>query len=104
MSTRRGKTRPSRLDADLDIPYWRTATGREVDFVLGDMQVAIECKASARVHDGDLAGLRALAGERRVQRRFFVSLEKTARRLDDGIEILPWQKFVKRLWDGEIVR
>lgn len=89
---------------DLALAYWRTSTGREVDFILGDMEVAIECKASPRIHDGDLAGLRALADEQRVKRRLLVSLERAPRRLDDGIEILPWKVFVERLWAGEIVR
>lgn len=89
---------------ELDVAYWRTSTGQEVDFILGDMQVAIECKASARVHDGDLGGLRALAEERRVKHRVFVSLERSPRRLSDGIEIVPWRTFLDRLWAGDLVR
>lgn len=88
---------------DLDVSYWRTSTGQEVDFILGDMMVAVECKASARVHDGDLRGLRALADERRVRRRLLVSLERSTRRLDDGIEIVPWRTFLEQLWDGDLV-
>lgn len=88
---------------DLDVAYWRTSTGQEVDFILGDLQVAVECKASHRVHDGDLGGLRALADERRVKHRLFVSLERAPRRLSDGIEIVPWRTFLDRLWGGDLV-
>lgn len=89
---------------DLDITYWRTSTGLEVDFILGDMEVAVECKGSPRVHDGDLSGLRALAEERRVQRRLFISLESESRRLSEGIEILPWRTFLEHLWAGQVIR
>ncbi|MBN1850243.1 MAG: DUF4143 domain-containing protein, partial [Deltaproteobacteria bacterium] len=33
-------------DPELDIRYWRTSTGFEVDFILNEMAVAIEVKAS----------------------------------------------------------
>lgn len=35
---------------ELEIRYWRTSTGYEVDFILDDMATAIEVKASARIH------------------------------------------------------
>lgn len=66
------------------------------------MDVAIEIKGGSRVHDGDLRGLRALAEDHRVKRRVVVCLESQPRRLDDGIEILPWRIFLDRLWDGEL--
>lgn len=47
-------------EPDLDVRFWRTSTGLEVDFVLGDMETAIEVKATARVADAHLRGLRAL--------------------------------------------
>lgn len=90
-------------EPDLDLAYWRTSTGREVDFVLGDMRAAIECKGAPRVDARDLAGLRALAGEQRTRRRIVVCLEREPRRTDDGIEILPWRIFLDRLWEGGIV-
>jgi predicted AAA+ superfamily ATPase len=44
--------------------FWRTAAGREVDFVLEDSAgriVGIEVKAGATLHRSDLAGLQAMA-------------------------------------------
>jgi predicted AAA+ superfamily ATPase len=89
---------------DVEVRFWRTASGYEVDFVLGDMALAVEVKGSERVHDGDLAGLRALAEDHRVKHRVVVSLERQARRLADGIEVLPWRTFLTRLWAGELVK
>src|SRR5206468_8149368 len=52
---------------DLDLYFWRTAGGHEVDFILGDLDAAIEVKGG-RVHEGDFGGLRALGEEHRVRR------------------------------------
>lgn len=41
---------------ELDIQYWRTSTGFEVDFILGEMDVAIEVKSSQRIHSGHIRG------------------------------------------------
>ncbi len=87
---------------ELDIRFWRTASGFEVDFVLGDMQVAIEVKGSARVHDGDLGGLRALREDHRVKRSVIVSLERSPRTVAPGIEVLPWRTFLEQLWSGAL--
>lgn len=87
---------------DLDLAYWRTSTGLEVDFILGDLDAAVECKGATRVHGPDLAGLRALAEERKVRRRIVVCAEKEPRTIE-GIEILPWRVFLDRLWAGDVV-
>ena len=87
---------------ELDIRYWRTSTGFEVDFVLDDMNVAIEVKGSQRVHSTHTRGLRALLEEHTVKRAVIVSLEKQPRKLDSSIEVLPWQVFLNTLWSGEL--
>jgi predicted AAA+ superfamily ATPase len=88
---------------DVDLSYFRTSSGAEVDFILGDMTAAIECKGSAKVHGPDLAGLRVLHEDQRAKRRIVVCLEREPRRTDEGIEILPWREFLDRLWGGDIV-
>ncbi len=85
---------------ELDIRYWRTSTGFEVDFILGDMDVAIEVKGSQNVHSGHTRGMRALIEEHRVKRAIIVSLDKHPRVLEAGLEVLPWQDFLKLLWEG----
>jgi uncharacterized protein len=85
---------------DVPIRFWRTASGLEVDFVVGDLDLAIEVKSSARVHESDLRGLDALAAEHRVRRSIIVSLEREPRRITDGVESLPWRAFTEQLWGG----
>jgi predicted AAA+ superfamily ATPase len=87
---------------DLPITFWRTAAGQEVDFILGDKDLAIEIKGSPRVHDGDLRSLAALAEDGPVRRSAVVCLEKEPRRLSRGLEVLPWRLFLERLWAGDL--
>ena len=88
---------------DLELTYWRLPSGIEVDFVLGDMEVAVEAKASARITRDHLRGLRTLVEEHPdIRRRIVVCLEPRARRTDDGIEILPAAEFLRRLGQGTL--
>ena len=85
------------------LSYWRLAGGTEVDFVLGDMDLAVEAKASPRIGRQHMKGLRSLAQDHPgVGRRVVVSLEPRARTTDDGIEVLPPEDFVRRLWSGDL--
>lgn len=87
---------------DLELSYWRLASGIEVDFILGEMRVGIEAKATERVNDGHLGGLRTLRQEHpRIRQRVLVSLERRSRRTSDGIDILSAADFVAVLWSGE---
>ena len=91
-------------ELDDELSYWRLAGGTEVDFVLGDMRLAVEAKASARIVRGHLKGLRSLAEDHpEAGRRVVVCLEPRARRTEDGIDILPASTFVARLWRGDLV-
>ncbi|MCX6131307.1 MAG: AAA family ATPase [Proteobacteria bacterium] len=85
---------------DIDLHYWRTTTGIEVDFVLGN-QVAIEVKAKNQVHDDDCKGLLAIS-EEGIDALYLVCLESKARK-HGKILILPWQDFLKKLWAAEII-
>jgi len=86
---------------ELDIRYWRTSTGYEVDFILGDMNVAIEVKGTPRVNSSHLRAMRALMEEHAVEHAVIVSLDKEPRSLDSGIQVLPWQVFLGELWSGQ---
>jgi predicted AAA+ superfamily ATPase len=91
---------------DLELRYWRTSTGQEVDFVLNDLEVAIEVKASARVADAALKPLAALGDDGRVGRRIVVCLERQPREVGDRhgrIQLLPIRAFLEDLWAGRIV-
>jgi predicted AAA+ superfamily ATPase len=87
---------------DLDLFFWRTASGYEVDFIAGNLDLAIEVKGAGRVHEGDTSGLRALREEYRVKRCVVVCLERKPRTMAPGIEVLPWELFLQRLWNGDL--
>ncbi len=81
------------------VAYWRSTSGFEVDFILGD-HTAVEVKAKASVSPQDLKSLRALAEEQRLKRYLCVSLEPRTRRIGD-LTVLPCQAFLAALWAGE---
>ena len=82
------------------INYWRTQSGTEVDFVVGN--VAIEAKSTKLVDKRDLNGLRAIAEEGSFDHRIVVSREPVSR-LQDGVEILSYDDFIARLWGGDLI-
>jgi len=83
------------------ISYWRTSSGLEVDFVLGDHETAIEVKSTGQVNSNHMRGIRAFMAEYTVENRIVVSLDPEPRRTEDHIDILPWDIFLKKLWDNE---
>lgn len=85
---------------DQGLSFWRTSSGFEVDFIVGDMELAVECKATELVRGDDLKGLRALKEEHRPRRCLLVSREAALRKTEDGIELLPWRDFCAALWSG----
>ena len=95
------KAYQSYRNPDMPVTFWRTSTGREVDFILGDKEVAIEIKGSSRIHEGDIGTLQALLEDGPVKKCCIVCLEKQPRQLTINIEAIPWQMFIERLWYGE---
>lgn len=85
------------------LSYWRTASQLEVDFVLGDHDVAVEIKATSRAETHHLRGLRAIGEEYRFRRRLLVSCDPRRRRVEGGIEVVPWKEFLAELWGGGLV-
>ena len=81
------------------IQHWRSASGFEVDFILGG-HTAIEAKAKENVSAQDLKSLHALAEEKKLKRYLCVSLEPRRRQVRN-IVILPYRQFLDALWDGE---
>lgn len=81
-----------------DLSYWRSASGYDVDFIIGD-HTAVEAKAKENVSPADLRSLRALAEEKKLRRYLCVSLEPRRRRVGE-VTILPWREFLEGLWDG----
>jgi predicted AAA+ superfamily ATPase len=83
--------------------FWRLSTGVEVDFIVNDLECAIECKSSERVHDHHLKGLRELKKDHpNCGRRILVSREPVSRKTNDGIEILSVNDFLLELWREDL--
>lgn len=85
------------------IYFWRTTSQLEVDFILGDHQVAIEVKSTDNVQVKHTKGLKAFQEEYAVEKKIVVSLDTLPRLLENGIQALPWNLFLDKLWSGEII-
>jgi len=88
---------------DFNISFWRTYEQDEVDFILGNAEVAIEVKGSTFVRGNDLGGLLKFKEVYKPKRSIVVSNEKIPRKTDSGIEILPYKEFTERLWGNDII-
>ena len=87
----------------LDFSYWRLASGTEVDFIVNNMEYAIEVKAKRKITDNDLKGLREIIKDHKnIKQRYLISLVEQDRLLDEGILILSYQSFIKKLWSEEL--
>ena len=84
------------------IYYWRTTSQLEIDFVLGEHEVAIEVKATEQANHRHLKGLKAFAEEYQVKKLILISNDPMPR-LVENILILPWKVFLERLWAEEII-
>lgn len=86
----------------LRLSFWRTSSGTEVDFILGDMRHAVETKASLNVSAQDLKGLRLVRKDFPGTPATLVYRGDRDYSTEDGIRVQPWSRFVERLWAGEI--
>ncbi|MCM0605127.1 MAG: ATP-binding protein [Xanthomonadaceae bacterium] len=79
-----------------ELYYWRSTSQFEVDAIIG-RQWAIEIKSTSQVNESHLKGLKALREEGLIKRYSVVSLDSEPRKIQ-GIEVLPWQEFLRQLW------
>lgn len=90
-------------DLYADLTYWRLSNGTEVDFIVNDMEICIEAKATPQINQNHLNGLLQIKVDHpSAGRRMIVSLDQNKRLLADGIEVYPWADFVAELWSGKI--
>jgi len=90
-----------------NIQYWRTKTGYEVDFVLQNGTLAIECKSSDSIQKRDLVGLLAFKKDFPEAVLLLVCQETQIRMIsidDVQIKIYPIMDFLKDLWAGVVVK
>jgi len=84
------------------LAYWRTSSGIEVDFILGEGETAIEVKSTDTLTGDHLKGLRAWKQDNPRSRAILVCNVPRPRRTDDQIEILPLRGFLDQLWSGNL--
>ena len=95
------KTYSSYTDSDWDLSYWRLSNGTEVDFIINDMEIAIEVKAKGKITERDIKGLRELKIEHpKIKKCLLVSLVSSNSLTEDKIEIINYSTFIKRLWSN----
>lgn len=92
----------SYTSSDLPLAFWRTETQHEVDFIIGE-DLAVEVKATQRVSDSHLKGLRTLGQEKIVAKRILVSRDPVRRVTSDNIEVIPIREFLRELWSNALV-
>jgi uncharacterized protein len=94
-------------DKRFDICYWRTKTKYEVDFILGEGEIAVEVKINASVKKSELKSLIAFCEEHQPKKAIVVSQDTRPRQLtleNNGvIHILPWREFLDQLWAQKII-
>jgi len=93
--------------------YWKTKTGLEVDFIVQEGKIAIECKISKNIDKREYRGLLAFKDNFPEARLIMVALVTSPRMVkiptDQGtgmeteIEIMPLEFFLKQLWAGKII-
>src|SRR4030066_1953190 len=88
---------------DFRINFWRPKYGLEVDYVIGDGEIAIEVKGTDNVDIRDLKGLIAFMGTYSPRRSIVVCNEKE-KRIHNKIEIMPWREFLHDLWNDRILK
>lgn len=84
------------------LSYWRTSSGLEVDFILGDAEVGIEVKSTHEVMPRHLSGVQAFKDDNPGARCIVASLDPEPRLLN-GIEVFPVEYLLKQLWAGQII-
>ena len=87
---------------DFDITFWRTKAGAEVDFILGDAEVAIKVKGTFRVEKKDLRYILIFNKEFSPSKSIVVYNE-LEERLYGPIKIIPYKVFLSELWSGNII-
>ncbi len=87
-------------EKDFDIEFWRTKSGLEVDFILGNGKMAIEVKGTNQINLKDLRPIRLFRDEFHPKEAVVVCNE-SVERMVDNIRIVPYRVFLKRLWANE---
>jgi uncharacterized protein len=94
-------------EKEFDIHFWRTSSGLEVDFILGEAEVAIEVKISSSISASDIHGLIAFQNTYKSKTCLVVCTVPRQQKLSlaggGSIDLMPWKNFLEMLWQGKII-
>lgn len=90
-------------DLSYAISYWRTASQIEIDFVLGDGEVAIEVKSTNFAQKRHFSGLKKFAVDYNTKKLILISNDTHPRQIDN-ITVMPWKHFLNELWSNNIIK
>jgi len=83
------------------LTYWKTATGLEVDAVVGNARIAIEIKATRNISYAETKGLRTFQEEHPDAVLIAVTLDERPRKIGP-VEVFPAIDFLQRLWSNKL--
>jgi uncharacterized protein len=85
------------------ITFWRTSSQLEVDFILGDNEIAIEVKSTDNLQEKHAKNLIAFEEEYTCKAKYIVSHDEMNRVQTNGVTILHWRTFLDKLWAGNVI-
>lgn len=94
-------------DKDFKITFWRTNDSKyEMDFILGDAEVAIEVKLTQSVNSSHFKSIKVFAEEHSPRTIILVCQEPRPRLIQQpygDVMVLPYKDFLEKLWAGNII-
>ncbi len=100
------KTYLSYKRSDKKLEYWRSTSKFEIDFLIYDNLkniTAIEVKSKLNPSKKDFKGFVTFEDDFKLKRKIIVCQALRPQITADGIEILPVDVFLKKLWDHELI-
>ena len=85
----------------LPFTFWRSTHGHEVDFLIGN-KLAIEVKATNRVTNSDMKGLRILS-EEGIFNRFILVSQDPIETKNMEFQAMHWMGFLDKLWNDSLL-
>ena len=93
--------------SDDTITFWRTTSGVDVDFVIGDATVAIEVTRQSTLDKSDFKGLGMFLDTFPTATAHVVAMIERPRVIllsdHQKIHLWPWPLFLQKLWNNEIL-
>lgn len=87
----------------LPLRFWRSKSGLEVDFIVGD-KMAIEVKSGKKVTSYEHKSLLAIKEENRWKHLIIVSRDPMEASFKNGIRHIYWENFLTYLWEDQFFK